>query len=109
MFSTALQKGMVFVSVHLILADTMMGGAVASALVACAAPKSCCMAVVPRGPGPHDFAIYLNLPLNAIDALEIAANGDSTPIDVGLLNKEQVNHFISCCLATGQTTEEFLM
>lgn len=48
------------------------------------------MAVVPRGPGPHDFATFLNLPLNATEALDIAANGDSEPIDIGLLNKSQV-------------------
>ena len=64
--------------------------AVAGALVACAAPKSCCMAVVPRGLGPHDFATFLNLPLNATEALDIATNADCEPIDIGLLNKSQV-------------------
>ena len=64
--------------------------AVAGALIACAAPKSSCMAVVPRGPGPHDFATFLNLPLDATEALDIAANADSEPIDIGLLNKSQV-------------------
>ena len=50
------------------------------------------MAVVPRGPGPHDFATFLQLPLNPTEALNIAANADSLkqPIDVGLINKSQV-------------------
>ncbi|CAL8472150.1 g11692 [Coccomyxa elongata] len=42
--------------------------------------------------GPHDFAAFLQLPLNPTEALDIAANADSLkqPIDVGLINKSQV-------------------
>ena len=64
--------------------------AVASALVACGAPAGTCLAVVPKGPGSHEFAASLDLPLNAYEALEVAAKAECAAIDLGTLNKRQV-------------------
>jgi hypothetical protein len=58
--------------------------------VACGASEETCLGIVPRGPGPHEFASYVDLPLNAADALDVAANCECYPIDVGLINKKQV-------------------
>ena len=70
--------------------------AVAGALVACNAPADTCLAVVPKGPGSHDFATSLGLPFNAYEALEIAAKAECAPIDLGTLNKRQVCYVHPC-------------
>lgn len=69
--------------------------AVANALVACGAPEETCMGIVPRGPGPHEFAAYVDLPLNVSDALVVAASSNCYPIDVGLINKKHVRAGLS--------------
>ena len=62
-----------------------------NALVACGAPPEACMAVVPRGQGPHDIAASLKVPTNVSEALQIAAAGSCLPLDLGALNKKKVH------------------
>ena len=78
--------------------------AVAGALVACSAPADTCLAVVPKGPGSHDFAASLGLPFSAYEALEVAAEAECTPIDLGTLNKRQVGLLRHACMPPLQHT-----
>ena len=60
------------------------------------------MGLVPRGHGPHDIAASLDIPMNVSEALRIAADGRSAPLDVGLINQKKVNielYLYACTLS----------
>ena len=60
------------------------------------------MGLVPRGHGPHDIAASLDIPMNVSEALRIAVNGRSAPLDVGTINQNQV--MLDACTLSMDTT-----
>ena len=60
------------------------------------------MGLVPRGHGPHDIAASLDIPMNVSEALRIAMDGRSAPLDVGIINQKKV--MLDACTLSMDTT-----